>query len=328
MDAWRPPTPSQLRRLVEELGEVGLVLDGSEAWHPLAIEEIAYAIRPKVHERYVPSYGAIIEPTTEPAEWRSVTGLVIDRGPLTMHPDSTTRRYSDGIASWLMRHTDGANEWVTLDRPAGSERDVVVLAGALGATIVQRHPTGIVRVVGPYGVYRWAGLGWRHEPLVSHWIDGLASGDHEERHVLQRLLEFAVHDLGARGIGAILVYRPDESLTLSHELRLQTPPRLRITWPMSLAPMRHALAQTDGAALFDEDGVLLQIGVRLVPTIEAEVGVDGFKGMRHTAARRYSYDDQGATVIVVSEDGPVTVFRSGELAGTAETALDEPVTPS
>ena len=328
MDAWRPPTPSQLRRLVEELGEAGLILDGSAVWHQLAIEEIAYAIRPKIHERYVPSYGAIVQPTTDPETWRSVTGLVIDRGPLTMHPDSVTRRYSDGIASWLMRHTDGANEWVTLDRPAGSERDVVVLAGALGATIVQRHPTGIVRVVGPYGVYRWAGLGWRHEPLVSHWIDGLAATDHEERHVLHRLLEFAVHDLGARGIGAILVYRADESLTLSHELRLTAPPRLRITWPMALAPLRHALAQTDGAALFDEEGVLLQIGVRLVPTIEAEVGVDGFKGMRHTAARRYSYDDPGATVIVVSEDGPVTVFRAGAVAGTAETTLDEPFAPS
>jgi hypothetical protein len=247
---------------------------------------------------------------------------------MTMQADSTTRRYADGIASWLMRHTDGTNEWVTLDRPAGSERDVVVLAGALGATIVQRHPTGIVRVVGAYGVFRWAGLGWRHEPLVSHWIRGLASADHAERDVLHRLLEFAVHDLGARGIGAILVYRADESLTLSHERRLMTPPRLRITSPMALAPLRHALAQTDGAALFDESGVLFQIGVRLVPTIEAEVGVDGFRGMRHTAARRYSYDDPGATVIVVSEDGPVTVFRSGEVAGTAESSFDEPFAPS
>ncbi len=328
MDAWRPPTPSQLRRLVEELAEAGLDLDGSQRWHELAIEEIAYAIRPKVHERYVPSYGALVEPTTDPETWRSVTGLVIERGPLGIHPDVSTRRYSDGIASWLLRRTDGTNEWVTLDRPAGSERDVVVLATALGATVVQRHPTGVVRVVGDYGVYRWAGLGWRHEPLVTHWIDGLSTVDHEERHVLHRLLEFAVHDLGARGIGAILVYRADDSLTLSHELRLSPPPALRITWPMSLAPLRHALAQTDGAALFDDEGVLVQLGVRLVPTIEAEVGVDGFKGMRHTSARRYSYDDPTATVIVVSEDGPVTVFRGGAVAGTAETMRDEPVAPS
>jgi DNA integrity scanning protein DisA with diadenylate cyclase activity len=50
--------------------------------------------------------------------------------------------------------------------------------------------------------------------------------------------------------------------------------------------------------------------------------------MRHTAARRYSYDDADATVIVVSEDGPVTVFRGGRVAGTAETSIDEPATPA
>jgi hypothetical protein len=327
MDAWRPPTPSQLRRLVEELAEAGLDLDGSAAWHELAIEEIAYAMRPKVHERYVPSYGAIIQPSTDPDTWRAVTGLVIERGPIALHPDARLRSYADGIASWLMRHADGTNEWITLDRPAGSERDLVVLATALGATIVQRHPTGLVRIVGTDGVYRWRGMGWRYEPLVDQWIDQVADGD-GDHHVLHRLLEFAVHDLGARGIGAILVYRPDESLTLSHELRLQTPPKLRITWPMALAPLRHALAQSDGAALFDDEGVLMEIGVRLVPTFEAEVGVDGYRGMRHTAARRYSYDDPGATVIVVSEDGPVTVFRGGQLTGTADVGIDEQAAPS
>ena len=34
-------------------------------------------------------------------------------------------------------------------------------------------------------------------------------------------------------------------------------------------------------------------------------------GTRHTSARRYSYDDPQATVIVVSEDGPVSVLRNG-----------------
>ena len=45
--------------------------------------------------------------------------------------------------------------------------------------------------------------------------------------------------------------------------------------------------------------------------------------MRHTAGRRYSFDDPAATVIVVSEDGPVTVLRKGELVGrTANEATD------
>ena len=99
--------------------------------------------------------------------------------------------------------------------------------------------------------------------------------------------------------------------------RLALPPPLQITRPVDLAPLRHVLGQVDGAALFDESGTLMEIGVRLVPSTEAESGVDGLRGMRHTAGRRYSYDDPAATVIVVSEDGPVTVLRSGEILGAS-----------
>lgn len=296
------------------------MLDGSSPWHPLAIEEIAYALRPKVHERYVPSFGAIIEPSTDPATWSTDTGLNIERGRVELHPDARSRSYADGIASWLMRRTDGTSEWVTLDRPAGSERDVVVLATAFGATIVQRHPTGIVRVVGSYGVYRWSGLGWRHEPLVDHWIDGLAIGDDAERHVMHRLLEFAVHDLGARGTGALIVYRPVDDPTPMFELRLPTPPPLDVMRATDLAPLRHVLGQIDGATFIDGEGILRQLGVRLVPSPDAEANIDGYRGMRHTAARRYSFDDPWATIIVVSEDGPVTVLRNGELLGSSNSA--------
>jgi DNA integrity scanning protein DisA with diadenylate cyclase activity len=90
-----------------------------------------------------------------------------------------------------------------------------------------------------------------------------------------------------------------------------------VTRPTSLAPLRHALAQIDGAAIFDADGVLHDLGARLVPSLEAESGVDRLGGMRHTAARRYSYDDPTATVLVVSEDGPVTVLRAGEVLGSS-----------
>ena len=152
MDTWHSPTPSQLRRLTEELSEVGLVLDGSQPWHEIALREISYALRPRIHERYVPSFGAIIAPTTDPSTWEEQTGLIIERGLITHSTDGSARRYADGIASWNLRHADGTYEWVTLDRPAGSERDVVVIATTLGATVVQRHPSGIVRVVGDFGV--------------------------------------------------------------------------------------------------------------------------------------------------------------------------------
>ena len=139
---------------------------------------------------------------------------------------------------------------------------------------------------------------------------------HGDPAVLEALLRFAVHDLGSLGIGALLIYRPDGEPGPPVEERLPTPPPpLKIRRASHLAPLRHALGQVDGAAVFDGDGVLRQLGVRLVPSATSEETVDALGGTRHTSGRRYSYDDPSATVIAVSEDGPVTVLRNGAVLG-------------
>lgn len=309
----------RLRRLREELAEVGFQTADSDSQATLLIEEIDYALRPKVHERRVPSVGSIIAPTTDPATWEAGSQLTVIRRSTGEMPLTSARRFADGLSSWLIRGTGGGDELAVFDRPAGSERDLVVLADVMGATLVQRHPIGWVRVVGSFGVLRWDGLTWHHEPPVSDWIDSVAACPiHGDREVLELLLEFAVHDLGSRGVGAILVYRPDDGPAPSLELRLPAPPPLEIRRPFDLAPLRHALGQVDGAAIFDAQGTLRKLGVRLVPSPEAENTIDGYRGMRHTAGRRYSYDDPRATVIVVSEDGPVTVLRDGQLVGASK----------
>jgi hypothetical protein len=283
------------------------------------VSEIDYALRPAVHERRAASGGTIVEPRSDPDTWAPAAEVEMTHGPVDQ-PLSDARRFADGFSSWLLRRTDGTNEWIVFDRPAGSERDLVVLADVFDATIVQRHPTGSVRVVGSHGVLRWQGFGWHHEPPVRSWIDTVtASSDHGAPVVLQAMLEFAVHDLGSRGIGALLIYRPDAEPGPPVEERLPTPPPLRVRRASHLAPLRHALAQVDGAAVFDLDGVLRQLGVRLVPSNAAEVAVDALGGTRHTSGRRYSYDDPRATVIAVSEDGPVSVLRNGAVLGRSHT---------
>jgi DisA bacterial checkpoint controller nucleotide-binding len=69
----------------------------------------------------------------------------------------------------------------------------------------------------------------------------------------------------------------------------------------------------------DADGILRRLGVRLVPSNAAEESVEALGGTRHTSARRYSYDDPFATVIAVSEDGPVSVLRNGEVLARSPT---------
>jgi len=302
------------RRLAEELEESGLVFEGTDAFRTLLLEEIDHAVRPDVHERRVVSSGTIVEPHSDPATWEPGTQLDILHGSTDQQPLPDARRFADGLSSWLLRRTDGTTEWMVFNRPAGSERDLVVLATVFDATIVQRHPAGPVRVAGTFGVLRWNGFTWHHEPPVQTWIHAVtaavASGDTA---VIEDLLTFAIHDLGSLRIGALLIYRPDGDPGPAVEERLPTPPPLRIRTPTHLAPLRHALAQVDGAAVFDAEGVLRQLGVRLVPSNQAEATVDPLGGTRHTSARRYSHDDPLATVIAVSDDGPVSVFRNGEV---------------
>jgi hypothetical protein len=304
------PGVGRLRRLAEELEESGLRSDETTAAREVLMEEIDQALRPPVHERRTASSGTILEPASEPALWASETQLDITRTPLGQQPLPAARRFADGLSSWLLRRIDGRNELIVFDRPAGSERDIAVLAHVFDATIVQRHPAGSVRVVGRFGVLRWEGLSWHHEPPSL-----TASPAHGDPAVLLAMLRFAVHDLGSLGIGALLIYRPDAEPGPFVEERLSSPPPLRIRQASHLAPLRHALTQVDGAAIFDADGVLRLLGVRLVPSNASEEIVEALGGTRHTSGRRYSYDDPFATVIAVSENGPVTVLRNGAVLG-------------
>ncbi len=315
---------ARLRRLREELEDAGFLFEGSAAWQELVLDEVLHAVHPPVHERRVASVGAIIDPASDPEGWRAGTDLEIVERPTAGQPLNWARRFADGLSSWLIRRSDGVDGWAVFDRPAGSERDLGVLAEVLDATVVQRHPAGAVRVVGHRGVWRWERFDWHHEPPVASWVDSIPMGpEHGDPAVLLALLEFAVHDLGAWGIGALLVYRSDEQPAPATEVRLPLPPALQILRPLSLGPLRHALSQVDGAAVFDVTGTLRQLGVRLVPSVDAEQDVAGFRGMRHTSARRYSFDDPTATVVVVSEDGPVTIFRNGEILGMSPTPIEE-----
>lgn len=308
------PSERRLRRLAEEIEEAGVALPEGPAGD-LVLHEVDRALRPVVHERRVPSGGAVLDPRTDPTTWGPATDLHIAHTVIGDQPLDAARRFADGMSSWLLRRSDGPDEWLVFDRPAGSERDLGVLAQAFGAVVVQRHPTGAVRVAGPFGVLRWDGFTWHLEPPVDHWLDVVACTNPDGVRVLRDLLEFAVHDLGAAGIGALLVLRPHDEPGPPVEELLPAPPPLRIGRPTHLGPLRHALAQIDGATVFDREGVVRKLGVRLVPSAEAEAEVPPVRGTRHTSGRRYSYDDPHAVVVVVSEDGPVSVFRNGVVLG-------------
>lgn len=319
VDISRNVSPGRLRRLREELDEE---LPGIMASIPAAdsvLDELTYVIWPPVHEGRAATYGALVDPDSEPEAWEAQTDLSVHHRQARSLSNDATRRFADGMTSWVLRRSDNTTELVVFDRLASSERDLVVLSEAAGAVIVQRHPSGVVRLVGPFGVARLTANGWHHQPPVDKWLDAVsACQTSEHRAVLKRLLRFAVHDLGSRRIGALLIYRMKPGVG-QIESPWPTPPRLNVARPVDLAPLQHVLSQTDGAAIFDEAGTLVSLGVRLVPSRAAEEAVAPMGGTRHTNGRRFSLDEPGSAVIAVSEDGPVTVFRNGEVLGRSGT---------
>jgi DNA integrity scanning protein DisA with diadenylate cyclase activity len=304
-------------RIADDLRDLGLHLDSGEM-DAIVLEEIDEALHPVPHERMVPTTGTVVTPSADPQTWDQLTRLRIARVIGSGQSISAARRYADGQSTWLLRADRDTTQWLLFDRPAGSERDLVVLSQALGATIVQRDGGGVIRVAGAFGVVRWERYTWHHEPPVGSMVEQVidASGV-EQRLTIEALLTFAVHDLGAAGIGSLLVYRTSDTLGPVVEERLAPPPELQINEPLHLAPLRHALAQTDGAAIFDVDGKLRHLGVRLIPTRQAEAAIDPLGGTRHTSARRYSFDDPEAVVIAVSEAGPVSVLQAGTVLATS-----------
>src|SRR4029077_1970922 len=99
--------------------------------------------------------GTIVAPTTDPDTWEEGTELEINRRPIGPMPITGARMFADGLSSFFVREADGNGSIAVFDRPAGSERDLVVIAEVTGATVVQRHPMGQVRVVGAFGLLRW-----------------------------------------------------------------------------------------------------------------------------------------------------------------------------
>jgi hypothetical protein len=310
-----PVLPGRLQRLADELEEERIPALDEIDDRVAALVELAYALRPQRFEGRVPTYGALLPPSGAllgELELDTSVHLI----PATDLDLQFARRFADGVTSFAVRNSDGVSHLACFGRNMADEYDLVGLQSTIGGAIIQRHPGGQVRLFGPAGVVRWDGVTWYCDPPIDAWVRRL----HRIAPDLpidpaRALLRFAVHELSARRIGATLIWRPTDRPVPDHrhEPLVHHAPRLRVHNIGEEAALAHALAQTDGAAVFDAEAALVALGIRLAPSPEAERQVDAMHGMRHTSARRYSHDDPDSIVIVVSEAGPVTLMSAGRI---------------
>lgn len=298
------------RRLQSELADDGVVIDAEGPLLTLILDELGYARRPPRFERRVPLYGSLIVPDD-----RSLVtaGELVDLIAVDDQPLEIARRFADGRSAYLARQPSGARTLAFFRRSVQYEADLVEIQSETGVFIVQRTPVlEVTRLFTATSTIEWSGYQWSARPnaraqhaLLQPFLRDIASP------VLAGLLELALHWLSPGRVGATLVVpvsHEDAGLDIGNGIVV---PRLSVTTRHHYPALFAALMQTDLATVVDRDGNVHHIGVGLNSSAEADAAVGTTRGMRHRSAARYTYDHPESVAVVVSEDGPVTVFHRG-----------------
>ena len=176
--------------------------------------------------------------------WEVGTQLAVTRRPVEAMPLDGSRLFADGLSSWLIRRVSRRRR-VGRVRPAGRLRARPRRARRDdGRDVVQRHPSGSVRIVGDFGVLRWEGLTWHREPPIGAWIDAVTAcgRPRRPRGARDRCSSSPSTTSAPAASARCSCTGPTTTPAPTIELRLPTPPPLDVRRPSDLAPLRHALA--------------------------------------------------------------------------------------
>lgn len=315
------PQGKRLERLTQELLDEGVTLadvlpssllqDGSGLG--VVYEELLHALHVPKHEGHRPPYGCLI--TTRP---RPETDLV---EAIPIQADTRlddARALADGRDLILCRDTRGQISF--LHDQILDELSAVRLVRNADGAIVQRLESGIVKIVGSRGVLSVEGREWVQQPSAAATLGGLpsrlvlpAGGPNYEQ--LLALLELCFHRLSPLGIGAtfVLDLTGDGAgllATLTDEGERPVM-RLNVFEAKSHVGLRNLLAMADGACIIASTGEVQRYEVKLSVSETAQGFVRQHGGTRHTSAKRYTFDHDDVIAVVVSADGPVTLFSDG-----------------
>ncbi len=299
------------RRLAEELEEDGVKLDEPDSLRGLLLDELDYARRIPMFEGRRPLYGSFSMPAG-----MSITTAdgIADLVPLDGLPREMARTFADGRSAFVVNRQDESPVLVCFDRPVQYEAELVPLQEVTGARIVQRTLIfGQVRLFAERRVISWDGQSWSDRPTAAALMNALQQCAPDlDPAVAHGLLDLAVHWLSPARVGATIVVHEQSfdwtSMDVATKFRA---PKLSIKNRRHFPAVFASLQQHDLATLVTAEGSVEYLGVGLRSSAEAERNVDSDRGMRHRSAQRFSYDHPSTTIAVVSENGPVTIFRNG-----------------
>ena len=300
------------RRLAEELDEAGIKLDDDpDIVRELLLDELDYARRIPMFEGRRPLYGSFSMP---PGTSITSAGGIADLVPLDGLPREMARTFSDGRSAFVVNRYEEHALLACFGRPVQYEAELVHLQEVTGARIVQRTlMLGQVRLFSDGRVVSWDGQTWSDRPTAAALVARLRQWAPDlDPDVAHGLLDLVVHWLSPARIGATIVVHEQGFQWASMDVATKFhAPALSIKNRQHFPALFASLQQHDLATLVTADGTVEYLGVGLRSSVEAERNVDSNRGMRHRSAQRFSYDHPSTTIAVVSDNGPVTIFRGG-----------------
>jgi len=272
--------------------------------------ELARCLDPFVHEQDIRPYGAIV---SREMPHLDRLGRLLNTDGL---PPDVVRGLADGIHCVVVVVKGEAPQLLLLHESMDTDQDYASHAVWVDGIIICNDGRGIVRIVTDSSVTLVEGRRWIAKDLVYEAAEDIVQVvPAANLDVVRRLLELAHHHFSARKIGVTLLYaltdtvdaprRRDDGIGVSGL-------GLSVLNDAEEPLLTHQARYRDGALLVGRDGRLLAVNVILRPTRNSEQAVPATKGTRHTSAARHTYDCPDMLAVVVSTDGPVTVFSDGQ----------------
>lgn len=327
IDRERALRARRMARLRGELEDAGACIPVDSIGLLKAIDR---ARSPRRHERRFASYGAIVV-TDHPA----VVAALDEMGAMRLTAQRSAawriRTMADGVQSFALI-TPHAAELVLLPSPVPREVELVRLRRQLGpsAIVVTRSTDDVVRVLQQRKIIIFDGTRWWTKPVARRYTTPLQQAvPVAPIDTTEQILDYCVHSAGPAPGGAILVWcLTDDALGQLFRSAARTQPPLPIPMPLTV-PEAHSsihqlLSQVDGAAAVGPTGAVLEVGLHLHATPEAQRAVElpASVGMRHASAQQCSHDIPDAVFFTVSDDGPVSVYVGGVVVASIEIPAD------
>ncbi|MBL8678569.1 MAG: DNA integrity scanning protein DisA nucleotide-binding domain protein [Myxococcales bacterium] len=295
------------------------------------LEEFSRAYNYELHERRCSRYGAILAGS---GELDGASGVSFVEAT-----DDVASKLANGVDSFVLREelqVVGSTQETRLRdsrkiRNKGNRRRLAIVDPPLvdldqcvefcykhRVALIRREESGTIWFVldGEISRLEHQTLTRFDNPMVDAEFAKLFSDFPGWEDTFADALRFATCDVVPYNAGTTLVLCPTEELARDEVKKQsnQSSIGLRIGSRADRRVLANYLAQMDGATILDNELNVVAVGVQLVPSDEAvrNVVADPRHGTRHSSAARYSYDNPALIVVVVSQDGPISVFRSGK----------------